>query len=135
MINMAKTLGAFVLAAASTGAVAEGLDGSGPILCAATSTAVCEQHRECVLGPPEAVNLPVFWHVDPVTKTVKSKRGAGEVRSSTVTTVTKNGGMLILQGSDEGLGWSVSINPSSGKMVLTGGRDIGYLVFGTCTAL
>jgi len=43
------------------------------------------------------------------------------------------GGSLVLQGSDEGVGWSVSVARDSGKMVLTVGSDIGYLVFGECT--
>jgi hypothetical protein len=136
MVNKAIGMAALLLIGNGSVAVAaEDLDGSAPLLCAATSTAVCEQHNDCVQGPPEAVNLPVFWRVDPVNKTVQSKRQDGEQRSSSVVTVAADESTLVLQGFEKGLGWSVSINRASGKMILTGGRDAGYVVFGNCTTL
>ncbi len=136
MVNMTIGIAALLLVSSASTAVAAGnLDGSGPLLCAATSTAVCEQHKDCVQGPPEAVNLPVFWRVDPANKTVQSKRQDGEQRSSSVATMATDESTLVLQGFEKGLGWSVSINRASGKMILTGGRDAGYVVFGNCTTL
>jgi hypothetical protein len=123
------------LGAASASAAAEGLDGTAAMLCAATSSVVCASGETCVAGAPGTVNLPVFWHVDPVAKTVRSKSADGSKRESAIATVSSSGGKLVMQGADEGFGWSVSIDPSSGAMVLTGGRDVGYLVFGECTSL
>ena len=79
MMNKAIGVAALLLIGNGSAAFAAGaLDASAPLLCAATSTVVCEQHNDCVQGPPEAVNLPVFWRVDPVKKTVQSKRQGGE---------------------------------------------------------
>ena len=135
MRHSLKTMAALALGAACTGAAAEGLDGTTPILCAASTVVVCARPGECVVGPPEAVNLPVFWHIDPAGKTIQSKRESGETRKSGITTVSASGGKLVLQGSDEGLGWSVSVEQANGRMVLTAGREDGYVVFGACTAL
>ncbi|MCK4838435.1 MAG: hypothetical protein KAS94_06495 [Desulfobulbaceae bacterium] len=44
------------------------------------------------------------------------------------------GGMLILQGVENGKGWTLSINETTGKMVLTvSGDEEGFVAFGVCT--
>ncbi len=131
LVNLA---GALLLGVVPLLVAAKGLDGDSPMLCAATTAAVCEQNKSCVQGSPEAVNLPVFWWVDLAAKSVKSKRGDGEMRSSSVSTVVAGGGKLILQGIDDGFGWTLSIDQASSRMTLTGGADVGYVVFGSCTA-
>lgn len=135
MNKTTKLLATLVLGSATTGAMAAGLDGTVPLICAATTSVVCAPSGKCVVGAPTAVNLPTFWHIDPVAKVARSKRQGSEERNSSITTVAAESGKLILQGSDEGFGWSVSIDATSGSMVLTGGSDVGYLVFGECTTL
>jgi hypothetical protein len=133
MSKTTKTLTALLLSAAAGGVAAEGLDGKSPMICAATTSIVCARQGQCVSGTPEAVNLPTFWHVDPTAKVAKSRRPDGEVRRSGIRTVSMEGGTLVLQGSDEGFGWTVSVDSSNGKMVLTGGSETAFLVFGECT--
>jgi hypothetical protein len=42
--------------------------------------------------------------------------------------------MLILQGVENGKGWTLSINETTGKMVLTvSGDEEGFVAFGVCT--
>ena len=72
---MSKSMGllaALAVGLAATGAAAKGLDGKTRMICAATTAVVCIPGGECVEGNPEAVNLPVFWHMDPQGKVVKS---------------------------------------------------------------
>ena len=133
MSKTSKTLAALLLPAAASGVAAEGLDGTSPMICAATTSIVCARQGQCVSGAPEAVNLPTFWHVDPAAKTATSRRPGGAVRSSAIRTVSLEGGTLVMQGSDDGFGWTVSVDGSNGKMVLTGGSETAYLVFGECT--
>jgi hypothetical protein len=64
---------------------------------------------------------------------VKSRTAERGERTSAIESVTVEGGMLVLQGSDEGFGWNVSIDAATGKMLMSGGRDTGYLAFGECT--
>ena len=87
----------------------------------------------CVTGAPDAVNLPTFWRVDPGAKTVESRRADGSERTSAIDLMAMEGGRFVAQGSDEGFGWSLSVDSETGKMLLSGGSEQGYLVFGECT--
>ena len=122
-----------VAAALSAGAGAQPLDGKQPVLCAATTVFVCEPEPGCVTGAPDAVNLPTFWRVDPGAKTVESRRADGSERTSAIDLMAVEGGRFVAQGSDEGFGWSLSVDAETGKMLLSGGSELGYLVFGECT--
>ena len=43
-------------------------------------------------------------------------------------------GELVLQGIENGLGWSLMINESDGQMTLTAAGDrLAFVVFGACT--
>ena len=45
-------------------------------------------------------------------------------------------GMLILQGAENGRGWSMAIDEKSGEMTLTvAGDQVGFVVFGACMRL
>jgi len=42
-------------------------------------------------------------------------------------------GLLILQGTENGKAWSMSVNEESGKAVLSAvGEDVAFVVFGAC---
>ncbi len=132
--TLASTLAATVVAAASLPAAAESmLDGSTPMICAATTTAVCEREGECVRGSAESVNLPVLWRVDVASKTVEGL-SRGEQRASTVLSAQVHEEAIVVQGAEGGLGWSLSVDRSTGAMVLAGGRKQGFVAFGTCAA-
>lgn len=136
---MSKTIIALmsaVLGAVPMTVAAQALDGTKPMLCAARTASVCDEQANCATVLPESVNLPTFWKVDPVAKTVESRHGnSKEARTSKVSTVSTGGGRIVLQGDDEGLGWTVTITPDTGKMVLSGGRELSFSVFGVCTGL
>lgn len=133
MRKLASTLVAVAACGIGPGAGAEGLSGARPMVCAATTVFVCAPGAGCLTGPPDAVNLPTFWHVDPAAKRVRSRRGGGQERISAIDSVIERAGHIVLHGTDEGFAWSVSIDVDSGKMLFTGGKDAGYVVFGECT--
>ena len=55
-------------------------------------------------------------------------------RSSTFGDPVHDSGELILQGVENGLGWSLMINESDGQMTLTAAGDrLAFVVFGACT--
>ena len=110
MNDSTRLLAALALGAAATGAAAEGLDGKSRMICAATQAVVCQDAGDCVTGAD------------------------GSERSSAIDTMNSEGGKLVMQGSDEGFGWSLAVDAASGRMLLAGGKDVGYLVFGECTA-
>ncbi len=132
--RLAGALATTAVAAASVPAGADSmLDGSKPLICAATTTAVCEREGECARGSAESVNLPVLWRVDVASKSVKSL-SRGTQRASTVLSAQVHDEAIVVQGAENGLGWSLSVDRSTGAMVLAGGRKQGFVAFGTCTA-
>ena len=134
MTEKLKSILGAVLLSASTLTAATALDGSEPLLCAVTHTVNCDSAGNCIEGPADAVNLPVFIGIDAQNKTAQSTRVGGEQRTSEILSVHKEGGALVLLGVEQGAGWSVAIDGSTGKMTLAvAGEGIGFLAFGACT--
>ena len=133
MKTTVDTLLGAALLAASTLTAAAALDGSVPLLCAVTGTVSCDSQGECVDGPAEAVNLPVFLKIDVPNKVAQSVRAGGEQRTSEILSTHQEEGSLVLLGVDQGAGWSTTISESDGRLTLSvSGAGIGYLAFGAC---
>ena len=132
MENREWLVGAVLLGAST---LASAFDGAAPLICAATTSAVCEENADCVQGPPTAVNLPLFWRLNFAEKMVTSAHDAGHKRTSSIGTTLADGGRLVVQGIEKGFGWTMSIDQTTGTMVMSGGREAGYVVFGGCTTL
>jgi hypothetical protein len=133
MTTTVDTLLGAALLAASTVTAAAALDGSAPLLCAVTATVSCDAQGECVEGPAEAVNLPVFLKIDVQKKVAQSVRAGGEQRTSEILSTHKEEGSLVLLGVDQGAGWSTTIGESDGRLTLSvSGGGIGYIAFGAC---
>jgi hypothetical protein len=116
-------------------------DGSKTLYCSLMDTVECLPGGECQEFEAEDVNLPAFIVIDFGKKTIRMAKGVENKRTSTIENRELIDGKLILQGAEDGveglrdgLGWSIAINESTGKMVLTGsGDDVGFVVFGACT--
>jgi hypothetical protein len=60
----------------------------------------------------------------------------GEKRATAIKNRQQLDGMLILQGTENGRGWSMAINEKSGEMTLAvAGDQVGFVVFGACMRL
>ncbi len=69
-----------------------------------------------------------------VPKATASAPQQGAQQGGLVRGGAKNEARLILQGTQEGMGWSMVIMESTGKMTLTAsGGEVGFVVFGACT--
>jgi hypothetical protein len=121
-----------VLAAAGAAgpAAAAPFDGSAPMLCAAMTVMDCDPKGECSRRMPEEVNLPAFVRVDVPGRTLASPDGS---RTAEVKSVTRLDGSLILQGAQNGRGWTVAIVEESGKMSagVADGED-AFAIYGAC---
>jgi hypothetical protein len=118
------------------GAFAAGLDGSRDLVCAAVNVVACAEGPGCVQGLAKNFELPEFMFVDMKAKVV---RATAESPYKDVDSPIKNsettGSQLILQGVENGHGWSMSIDRSSGRMTTTlSGELVSYMIFGACTA-
>lgn len=135
MKSSSGIIGVLVLSAASAGLLASGSVMGASMLCALTNTVSCDATGECITGPANAVNLPVFMRFLPDKKVVESAKGGGERRSSEIAGVKTRDDLMVFHGEDGETGWRVTINKSTGDLAGTIAADgMGYLIFGSCIA-
>jgi hypothetical protein len=122
---------AVLLAVAVTAGAAPPYDGARPMQCAISTVMVCSDPSVCVRGNAATVNLPPALNVDVGQKVIS---GAATGRTVKITSVGREGGRLLLAGSESGSSWNVAIVEDSGAMssaVLV--RNGGFVMFGTCS--
>ncbi len=131
-----KSFAALVICSASMASAAENLDGSVPLLCAATEAIGCTMDQDCVKGSARAVNLPVLIRIDTDKKTVQSHRQDGEERVSEIVSVHQKEDTVVFFGIDGNQGWSLTMDKATGQMTATASSEgSGYIVFGVCTPI
>lgn len=115
---------------------AEAFDGSKPLICASVDSLSCSPGEDCVAATTEALNIPQFLRIDFADKEVTAERPDGDQRTSEIQKLEELENELILQGSQGGLGWSMTITRATGKMSLSAvGDQVAFVVFGACTRL
>ncbi len=124
-------LASFALGVAPPPAAAAPFDGSAPMLCAAVTVMDCDPKGECSRRTPGEVNLPTFVRIDVAGRTIASPDGG---KKAEVKSMTRLDGSLILQGAQNGRGWTVAIVEETGKLsaAVADGED-AFVVYGACT--
>ena len=121
--------------------MAEPFDGGKTMLCASQHAHECDAGSDCATVTVASVNLPDFFLVDTGKKLISATPESGSTSTTTIERVEHLDGKLMLQGADDGIkdvrdgaGWTMSINESTGKMVMTtAGDGFAVVVFGACT--
>ena len=123
-------------APASAGAAAR-YDGSVPFTCVPIVVFECVEDdadaadAECKRRAAASVNLPQFLNVDVKALKVYAEP---EGRQSPVRNVEHLNGNLIVQGGQDGRGWTMTVSEETGKMSATvSSGSEGFVVFGACT--
>jgi hypothetical protein len=115
---------------------AAGFDGSEPLLCAVIKAVECDVERGCQEASVEDMNLPRFIKVDLDKNKISGKKEDGSKRETNIKVIEQVDNKLIMQGSEQGRGWSIVIGKDTGKMSATVSADeVGFVVFGACTTL
>lgn len=110
------------------------LDGSVPLLCAVVETFECSENGDCQQGTAQSINFPQFLKINFKTKIISGNRVGGEERTTKIENMEHSNGKLILQGTQNGKGWSMVITEAIGKMTVTASdEEVGFIVFGACT--
>jgi hypothetical protein len=113
-------------------ALSADMDGTAPILCALITVTECDRWGDCGPADPEVLALPPFIRVDASKKTMEATDGSG--RKTTIQTVGKENGRLLLQGAENGRAWSLVIGQKAGEMTAeVADHDGGFVISGTCT--
>src|SRR6266498_21084 len=106
---------------APSGAVAAGkYDGSAPLLCVPITVTECGADGECKRVTADSVNLPQFLKVDVQAQKVHSEETG---RASPFRNVEHINGRMILQGGQDGRGWTMTVSEETGKMSATISTD------------
>jgi hypothetical protein len=119
-----------VLAGTAGLAVAGPYDGSRPFLCAVTAIMECAASGACERHIATDETAPAILKVDVAGQTVTT----GTARRSALKSVTRLDGQLILQGSEDGRGWSATIDEETGRMAVgIVDNDYTFSLFGACS--
>ena len=123
-----------ILSAVVTHPVLAGdFDGSKPLICAMIEAFECGPDTGCESGAPESNGLSRFLRVDVGKKEVYTTKESQE-RASKIEKADHAQGMLLLSGTQNGRGWTLAVNESTGYMVLSvAGDQVAFVVFGACT--
>ena len=115
-------------------ASASDFDGSRNLLCAPTDAVQCEGAGECSRKEVELLNMSKFLYVDFAGKKLSgSVEGAEDEKASTIQNFQKLESTTLVQGAEEGRGWSLTVDQVSGDMTLAiAGDDLAFVLFGVC---
>jgi hypothetical protein len=110
------------------------LNTSAPMLCAITTIMECESSGECQRhAAQQHPDFPSFLRINVAQGVISDAANSG--RKSPINASTRLDGRLILNGGENGRGWSATIAEDTGR--LTAGvvaSDFIFALFGACTS-
>jgi len=128
------------LAIASVGILAGGLvqadnlEGVDEMICAAAQVQICIENDTCYAASPAELGVPDFVVIDTKKKTISTTKASNENRSTSFTSVSKDDGLIYLQGIEGQRAFSFVIDEATGRMTVAVSRDgLSVSVFGACT--
>lgn len=133
---MFMRLGVFLvtLCGLAVPAYAATIDSSQRLICSSIRTAECGLSGDCIVGLASDINVPQFFFIDLANKRVEAARPDGSELDTAFTMTANDDEPIILQGAENGRGWSATINRETGGLVVTAsGSDVAFAVFGACT--
>jgi hypothetical protein len=134
--GLGLAMGLGILCAAPPAAGGGPFDGSKALLCSVTDTDQCEDDGACLDGDADDIRVPRFVRIDFSGKQVRVLDEGREEEKTAIQSVTRQNGRTILQGVEEGRGWSLLISEETGDTTLTVSDDgFALSAFGSCTAL
>lgn len=139
MRQFTKCVCQLLLASAIPTVAAASFDENRPILCALQDVRECSEDYDCIQVTPAAVALPDFFEIALSRKQIASV-GPVDQGSTPIERVERLQGNLILQGGDAsgdnprgGVGWTLTLNETDGKLVMAGvGNGFSLVAFGNC---
>ena len=114
-------------------ALAEGLDASQSLMCDLAEVTQCDGAAKCFSVTFEQIDLPPVIQVDFAEKQIETEDGQ---RRSPIASVETQDAVLLLQGHQNGRGWTLVIERSTGAMsAALADAEGGLVVTGACLAL
>ena len=122
-----------VLALAVAAPASAALDGSTPLLCAITTIVECDDTGQCQrIATSQHPDFPAFLRVNVGQRLITDAQAIG--RKTEIKSASRLDGRLILQGGENGRGWSAAIAEDTGRMSAGVVADkFTFALFGACT--
>ncbi len=115
-------------------AFADDISDADRILCSSVESTVCIFDGGCEIGAPWSWGIPQFIEIDLQTKRLSTTAASGESRSTPVTSLKLEDGLIFLQGVENGRAFSFVINQETGVLSAAVAREeVTVSVFGACT--
>ncbi len=124
------------VALAASGLWADDLTGVNQFLCASVQVTACAEGGDCSIDLPWNLNVPDFIEVDLDARTLSTTAASGRNRSTPIEHLTRQDGVVVIQGFEMGRAFSFVITEETGRVavaVATEGRAVA--MFGSCTPL
>lgn len=103
------------------------------MVCAAIEIYDCGFGEDCTRGVAIDVDLPIFLGIDFEKKMITGTMDDGSVRTTKIQRMERLAGGIIIQGIEDGLGFSLSYNSSTRKITgAVSGDQVGFVIFGAC---
>ncbi len=104
-----------------------------PMVCAAIETYDCGFGENCKRGSASDIDLPIFLGIDFEKKIITGTMDDGSVRATEIQRMERLAGGIIIQGVQDGLGFSLSYNTATRKITgAVSGDQVGFALFGAC---
>ena len=129
--SLASLAGLAITAMLPTAARAA-LDGSAPMLCAINTIMECDESGQCQRHTAKQhPDFPAFLRINVTERQITDgERG----RKAEIQSASRLDGRLILQGGQNGRGWSATIAEDTGRMSAgVVAADFSLALFGACT--
>ena len=126
-------IGSVMLVAAGF-AFAENVEDVDEMICAAGQAQICLETGQCYAATPAELAVPDFVLIDLKKQTVSTTKASGQNRMTVFSMSSREGGLISLQGAEEGRVFSFVIHAATGRLTAAIARDgLTVTVFGACT--
>jgi hypothetical protein len=126
-------LGLGLLASLPAGAAGDPFSEHEAMLCAVGSAFECDPEGGCQASTPDAVNFARFAKIDMKNRTIKSVWPLDLRNETLVEQLVESEAAIVMQGMDEDIAWSMTIEKPSGRFVAAAsGVGVVFVLDGTC---
>lgn len=127
---------ALVMTFSPTAVSADDLTGSTRFLCSAVQATECMVGGDCAIDLPWNLNIPQFIEIDLKAKMLSTTAASGQNRTTPIEHLESENGVIALQGSENGRGFTFVIDEETGQLtVAIATKGEAVIVFGACTPL
>jgi hypothetical protein len=111
----------------------DSIDENARLVCAAVDLASCAPGDGCQRETAASMNVPELIVVDLKAQQITGKRPSGETLTTRIDRMTHNQNLLVLEGVQNALSWTLTVTDDTDQMSMAAvGDGVAFTVFGRC---